>query len=916
MNGRPPWLAGLKGKSIARGAVSGRRRSSDPRRDILDNLDDLIAAFPERGARPAIVTFAADGEASSVSYAALHEDLSRFAHGLGQMTRDGACVLLWAPNSAAWITAYLGIVAAGGVVIPLDDQAGAEGLRVVLAQNALGTVVTVTAHLEVLREAGISEDEPILLLDADNDKRNWRRIMSGCRVARRTAVDDRCVAVLLYTSGTTGTPKGVPLTHQNLMSNVRGLLGAGIVRRSDRVLLPLPLHHAYPATVGMLTVLARGATIVLPSGITGPELAAAANRAAATILVGVPRLYEALLESISAAVHARSSAVRTWFGFMVHVAGAIRRLIGVNIGPFVFRSLHRRVGGSLRMLASGGARLDPDIARRLEALGWLVLTGYGLTETSPVVSFNVPETRRLETQGRALKGVELRVDEPSGEGRGEIQVRGLNVFSGYWRNTGATERAFTRDGWFRTGDAGFLDPDGFLHVLGRQSDVIVLSDGKKISPEALERRYEQSPYIREVALLAPEGSLLALVVPDEDAVRGRGTMSEQSLLRDELDTVSSALPSWQRISGYRLLRQNLPRTRLGKLRRHLLPALYATSLTSSTESKIAVPDDDDRRLLQSAHAAPVWRWLNERYAGVTLDSSPQLDLGIDSLGWVSLTTEMEQRFGVSPGSEKLSRVVTVRDLLLAVDDSARGEPKQTGTDVRTAESARYLEVPGPAWRFLASLIMAGVRMLMAGPYRLRVVGRNNLPSGGPFLITPNHCSYLDPLVVAAALPPSLRRRTCWAGWAGKMHKNPVWRTVSRSLRVFPVNPDQDIGGAIRLGAKALAAGDLLVWFPEGRRSPDGRLHRFRPGIGVLLEQMPVPVVPVFIEGTSRAWPPRRRWPRFRPLTVTFGPARSPEWLRDNGDGEDVPVRISDGLARTVAALRPVQAADCTDGRGY
>lgn len=673
-----------------------------PAHDRLDTLDDLLAALPARGEHPAIVTLAADGKVSTVSYAELNDDLSRFACGLRDACGDSAFVLLWAPNSAAWITTYLGIVAAGAVVVPLDDQAGAEGLRAVLAQNEPAAVVTATPHLETLREAGIAE-ETVFLLDAADDARNWRQLMRDGSAARRTVTDDKCVAALLYTSGTTGTPKGVPLTHQNLMSNVRGLLTAGIVRESDRVLLPLPLHHAYPATVGMLTVLARGAAIVLPAGVTGPELTTAANRAGATILVGVPRLYEALLESVSAAVHARTPAARTGFRLTLRFAGMLRRATGINIGRLAFRSLHRRVGRSLRTLASGGARLDPALATRLEALGWLVLTGYGLTETSPVVTFNVPRTRRLDTQGRALAGVEIRIDDPAGEGKGEIQVRGLNVFSGYWGDAAATARAFVEDRqgdrWFCTGDSGFLDRDGFLHVFGRQSDVIVLSDGKKISPETLERRYEESPYIREVALLAPQGDLLALVVPDEDAVRARGTMSQQNLLRDELDIASSVLPSWQRINGYRVLRHSLPRTRLGKLRRHLLPALYAQSRAASPPAMTTALGDADRRLLQSPQAVPVWRWLNERYAGVTLDSSPQLDLGVDSLGWVSLTAEIEDRFGVTLGSEQLSRVLTMRDLLQAIDRSARASPGQASAETRADEGQLY---PGSRQRFASA----------------------------------------------------------------------------------------------------------------------------------------------------------------------------------------------------------------------
>src|SRR5690606_3256889 len=179
-----------------------------------------------------------------------------------------------------------------------------------------------------------------------------------------------------------------------------------------------------------------------------------------------------------------------------------------------------------------------------------------------------------------------------------------------------------------------------------------------------------------------------------------------------------------------------------------------------------------------------------------------------------------------------------------------------------------------------------VRAAMAGPYRLRVSGREHLPAGGGFVIAPNHASYLDPLALAAALSPSLRRRTCWAGWSAIMHRGPAWRAASRALRVFPVDPDRDLGRALRVAARVLEAGDVLVWFPEGRRSRDGSLQPFRRGIGVLLEQVPAPVVPARIDGTFAAWPPHRRWPRLAALSVTFGPVQSPASLRERGSGGD------------------------------
>jgi long-chain acyl-CoA synthetase len=868
--------------------------------DGVATLHGLLAAFAPRGGDPAIVALNAGGDiADTLDYAALYDHIVRFAGGLRDSgLTDGALVLLWAPNSPSWVTTYLGVVAAGNIVIPLDDQSTAAGLRVVVGRSAPRCIVTVTGHLDALREAGISAT-PVFLLDvAAEDARSWRQLLS--RTMRPPPTDDRQVAALLYTSGTTGTPKGVPLTHANLMSNVRALLDARIVSSRDRVLLPLPLHHAYPATVGMLTVLACGGAIVLPSGVTGPELTVAANRAGATILIGVPRLYEAMLESILKGIRARGPAVRAWFQLMQRFAAVLRRRTGINVGRLAFRSLHRRIGRSLRILASGGARLDAGIANQLEGMGWLVLSGYGLTETSPVVTFNTPERRRIESEGCAIADVELRITATPNESHGEILVRGANVFSGYWQDEAATRQAFTGDGWFRTGDLGFIDDEGFLHVLGRGSEVIVLSDGKKIAPEELEREYA-SPYIREVALLEQQGLLFALVVPDEDAIRSRGTMSEQSLLRDELDTVLSSLPPYQRVREFRLLRHSLPRTRLGKLRRHLLPELFAQTSMTPRVPLTSEMDQEDRRLLASERVRRVWEWLAARYSATnpTLDSSPQLDLGVDSLSWVSLTAEIDDRFGVSLSGEQLSRVLTVRDLLRAIDASqvthGAGSTSDTGE--------KYLELPGVALGLLGRLIIVLVRLIMRGPFRLRVTGRQNLPTDGSFVIAPNHTSYLDPLAVAAALPSSLLDRTCWAGWAGKTHKGPVWRTISRALRVFPVNPDQDLGQAIRLGAQVIQAGDVLVWFPEGRRSRDGVLQPFRRGIGALLEQVPVPVVPVRIEGAFAAWPSQRRWPRFRPLTVAFAAPRTADWLSRHGTGDDKAACISNGLEKCMSVPR-------------
>ncbi len=297
-------------------------------------------------------------------------------------------------------------------------------------------------------------------------------------LCRRLHPDD--VAVLAFTSGTTGQPKAVPLSHANLMSNVEALVAEGIVGPHDRALVPLPFHHAYPLTVGILAVLASGATIVLPAGISGPQLVEAIREGQATALLGVPRLYDALLANIRAEMARQSWPVARLFPVLLSASGLIHRRFGLPVGRWVFRPLHARVGPTLRLMVSGGAALSAEVETTLIGLGWRVLTGYGLTETSPILAFNRPGRSRIGSSGQALPGVRLRIANADPEGTGEIEASGSSVFAGYRAAAAAASKtAFTADGWFRTGDLGRLDADGYLFIVARATETIVLPNGKK-----------------------------------------------------------------------------------------------------------------------------------------------------------------------------------------------------------------------------------------------------------------------------------------------------------------------------------------------------------------------------------------------------------------------------------------------------
>ena len=854
--------------SLPRQRARGYGKLRDMSASTFETLAQFRQSLCERGEETALVAFRAGAPPRAWSCRELGARAGRFATGLlAQGFGADDRIVLCAPNSPEWVAAYFGIVACGAVAVPLDEQSGPEQLAAVLAHCRPRLVVTAHAHAErfaaALGEAGVSH----CLLDVpEGDAGSWSRYSGVDEAPALPPIAADQIASLLYTSGTTGAPKAVPLTHGNFAANASALIAAGFVCADDRVLLPLPLHHTYPFTVGLLMVLGSGATVVLPASISGPEIARAASEARATALLAVPGLCAALWSSIEAGVRARGTLAARLFTILLAASIGVRRIAGLRIGRVLFPAVHARLGGQIRLIGCGGAKLAPELAWQLEGLGFQVLTGYGLTETAPVLTFNRPGKSRLGTEGQPLPGVELSIAPRSDQPHGEILARGPNVFAGYWNDSEATAAAFTRDGWFCTGDLGWLDRARFLHIEGRSKELIVLPDGKNVFPEALERLYGASPLFSEIAILEHEGELVALLVPNDEAVRAQGALRETALIREALQGIAAGLPSYQRVTDYRPTRAALPRTRLGKLKRHRLPQLYAAILAGDFEVDEKPLTDADRALLAADASRPVWAWLEQRYPSrkLTLDTSPQLDLHIDSLEWVTITLDLEREFGVRLSGEAVSRIVTLRDLLEQVAAAPHAEPqaREAGTSFRP---------PGRAVRALGALVHAFAWVAMRIWYRVTVRGRAQLEStASPVLLTPNHASYLDPLALAAALPWRRLRNTYWAGWTGIMFAGPLSRALSRLSQVFPVDPDRGLAAAIETAVGLLEAGHDVVWFPEGRRSLTGELEPFQPGIALLAQRAGVPIIPVALAGTFTAWPPGRRWPRPGRLEVSFG----------------------------------------------
>ena len=750
---------------------------------------------------------------------------------------------------------------------------------------------------------------------------SWTKFLLPILIGRLTLLIRRRAVppIECSTSGTTGPPKGVPLSHGNIVSQLDTAADVKLIKGDDRVLLPLPLHHVYPFVIGMLVPLDMGLPLILPFSLSGQQLLRALRGGDVTAIVGVPRLYTALYSGIEARVKSAGWIARRLFGVFLaaseFVRSALGGWLGLRVGKVLFHSLHKRFGETLRLLASGGSALDPELASKLEAIGWDVAIGYGLTETSPLLTVKLPDKSRPDSVGKPVAGVEIRIDPSALEKEeringyevGEVTARGPNVFSGYRNLPDKTDEVFADDGWFRTGDMGYFDDDGSLHLLGRLSTLIKTESGEKIQTEDVEEAYAEESAIREIGVLEKKGKLVALVVPKQTG------SDAKDAVRKAVETASKRLPSHQRISDYALTPDALPRTRLGKIQHHRLAERYEKAKEGGKTAASAGPMDvdemsgEDRALLEDSAAQSVWELLTKRYSNkrLTPDTSPQFDLGVDSLEWLNLTLEIAESSGVELSEEAIARIETVRDLLREVTEGGEGEavdPLEKPEEVLDEKQKRWLKPLGPIAAGTARFLYAVDRVLMRLLFRIRAEGLEHLPEDRQWVLTPNHVSYLDPFAVAAVLGWRHLRKTYWAGWTGIAFANPVMRFLSWLGKILPVEPRGAARSTLAFGAIILKKKKNLVWFPEGELSPNGKLQDFKPGVGMLLEHFPVCVIPVFIHGTRAALPPGKCFPRLRSIRLVFGKSLDARELKREGTGEKPHQKIARALQDKVAEL--------------
>ncbi|MCX6831877.1 MAG: AMP-binding protein [candidate division Zixibacteria bacterium] len=548
----------------------------------------VLASAARNGDRPAYWQRTPDGFAA-LTYAELAVKITALARGLIKsgfkpQTKAG----IYAPDSPDWGITYLAILAAGGVVVPLDQQSKYLELRSIITRAGINMLFCDPSHYQdILDLKLISPQFPDVICIDDSDVDDSTILTtSKLAVAGRKEVfplpeiDPESLAVLIYTSGTSSEAKGVMLSHANIVADLEAVRPRLPMTEEDRFLSVLPLHHTLEATCGFIYPLSCGASVAYGRSLKSVDIIADIRALKITVMIGVPLLFEKMCAGINRQVSKKALSSRLYVDLGQRMAGLSKWILDLSVGKVLFRALRERVGlDTIRLFVSGGAAINPEVSRFFNNLGIVLLQGYGLSETSPVLAVNCERDNNYYSVGKPLDGVDLKILDKNEAGIGEIAARGKMVMLGYYGNEDAT-RSVMQDGFFCTGDLGYVDSAGHLHITGRMKNVIITPAGKNIYPEEIEALLESSPFVSECAVLPRKRKTgeepVAVVVPDFDAINaaheGAKLSDEEfrTLMKAEVHSICEQLAEFKRIKDVIVMTAELPKTSTRKVKRHVL----------------------------------------------------------------------------------------------------------------------------------------------------------------------------------------------------------------------------------------------------------------------------------------------------------------------------------------------------------
>jgi long-chain acyl-CoA synthetase len=805
------------------------------------------------------------------SYARIAATAYQFARELAARNIvKGDAVVLWSPNSAEWVAAFLGCALSGVIAVPVDDGSSPDFALRISQQVRTKLVLCSRERSSLFEQSGVASIDPSDLAGV---------------IARHSAERFRPLTIqpsdtleIVFTSGTTAEPKGVVLTHANVAANLAPIaVEIGKYLKYERFFHPLrflnllPLSHVFGQFLGIFLPPLLGATVVFEDTFNPSEIISTIHRERVSVLVAVPRLIDSLKQKIERDLEGDSNPEKNARRRASFTAEYNRAASQHFLHRWwTFRQIRRRFGWKFLAIISGGAALDPGTEEFWHRLGYAVVQGYGLTETTSLISLNHPFHTSRGSIGKVLPGRELRLADD-----GEILVRGSGVASGYWNGRELVPVAGD-EGWYGTGDLGALDDEGNLFFKGRKKEVIVTPAGMNVYPEDLEAALRAQKEVRDALVIGLErgGNAEPCAVIIITAAKAAAT---EVLAKQAVDGANQTLAEYQKMRQWFLWPDDdFPRTSTGKARRNVVrdavTASMSRSATGSPGATIATP-------------------LSELLAKVTGRPAPKLepgadlerDLGLSSLERVDLLAALEDRYQVDLSETSFAKAATVADIEnLLRSERGGGKPNESwgseGGERRGFHYARWTLHWPATWLRLAVhyVLMRPAVFILGWP---RVIGRENLRGvSGPLLVISNHIDNVDVGLIQTVLPARVRHKLATAtggealealrcpaqtrNWLLRIYDRLQWVSSVALLNLFPLPREAGFRKSFAYAGEAVDRGYSILVFPEGRHTEDGKLRPFRTGVGLLANNLRILILPMRIDGLFELKRARKRiaWP--------------------------------------------------------
>ena len=757
-------------------------------------------------------------------------------------------------NRPEWIYSFFTIWDKNSAAIAIDAQSSPKEILYVLEDSNPDIIMCSNETEKNILEAisNYSLKNNIKVLNVDNfkiDDEKMKKIANSEFELRNP--EGNQTAAMLYTSGTTGSPKGVMLTYNNLMTEMEGIYEKGIFDHRDQILALLPFHHVLPLTATVLLMLRYQTSIVFVRKIASKEIFEALEKNRVTALIGVPRVFKLFYDGIKQQIDAKF-ITRAIFKIM-------SKSKSIPLKRKVFSKVHKKFGGHLDFIVAGGAKLDPEIARFYETLGIYSLEGYGLTETSPVIAVNSKKERKIGTIGKKLYNVDVKIENE------ELWVKGPIVMKGYYNKPEKTAEVMTEDGWFKTGDLAKIDEEGYITIIGRRNSMIVLSNGKNIDPETLENRLiaKSDKLIKEVGIFNHQNKLAAIIIPDLLECRKRNINNVKTYIKNIVEDYNLSAHNYEKVLDYKVFEEELPKTRVGKLRRFMLPNLYEQNVVK--KAKVAEPDNEVYKILKE---------YVKKAKGIEPqpEENLELEIGMDSLDIVEFFAYIENNFGLQLDEEKFAEMPNLKLLSEYINEKAVKIENNEINWKQIIEEAKPIKDDKNRW--ITKFLKVFLDVIIKVYFRIQRNGREKLDPK-PKIYVSNHQSFIDPLILGSLLPKSILYNTIFLAIDWYFKKFPLKLLVSNG-NVILIDINKNIRKSVEEIVGYLKSGKNVLIFPEGARTKDGKVAEFKKVFAIISKELGVDVQCLGIKGGFEAYSRYMKFPKPKKIKVAVLDTIKPE----------------------------------------